>query len=131
MALMAIYCPLMPFIAITVALAWAEWRNLYRMNWDAVWTWIALHGPQTRAGRILWWQLITMIRFGYHGRPRLKNVPRPGYCCAPWCGGMWTWLTNETPAYSAHDGCYICEDCAAENDLETEAAWASYYSGCL
>lgn len=55
-------------------------------------------------------------------------MPRPGYCLR--CG-FWCWLTNERPAYSAHDGAFICEECAIDNDDETEAAWAEYHSGCL
>lgn len=55
-------------------------------------------------------------------------MPRPGYCirCNAWC-----WLTNERPAYSAYDGAFICEECAIDNDYETECAWREYYSGCL
>lgn len=55
-------------------------------------------------------------------------MPRPGYCA---CCGSWCWLTNERPAYSAYDGCFLCEDCAEHNDEETRFAWAEYYSGCL
>lgn len=54
--------------------------------------------------------------------------PRLGYCMR--CG-VWTWLTNERPAYSAYDGAFICEDCAIMNDDETRAAWDEYYSGRL
>jgi len=45
--------------------------------------------------------------------------------------GVWSWLTNERPAYSAFDGAFICEDCAIMNDDETRAAWDEYYSGRL
>ena len=71
----------------------------------------------TRASRYL--QLAILAR-----RP-LRYWPRPGYCQ---CCGSWAWLTNETPAYSAHDGAYICEPCAIENDKDTEEAWREYYS---
>lgn len=57
-----------------------------------------------------------------------RQWPRPGYCHR--CGA-WAWLTNETPAYSAYDGAYLCEYCAIENDIDTDAAWREYYGGLL
>lgn len=71
-------------------------------------------------------RVLSRIRHG--SAPRLKDVPRPGYCH---CCGAWSWLTNETPAYSAFDGAYLCEECAVENDENTRAARAEYYAGCL
>lgn len=59
---------------------------------------------------------------------RFRNLPRPGYCL---CCNAWSWRTNETPAYSAYDGAWLCDDCADDNDEETRRAWAEYYSGCL
>jgi hypothetical protein len=59
----------------------------------------------------------------------LKQWPIPGRCHR--CG---TWVllrTNETPAYSAYDGAYLCEPCADQNDEDTRMAWAEYYSGLL
>jgi len=72
--------------------------------------------------RWVWWRV--KHRAGVY----MREVPRPGYCH---CCGAWAWLTNETPAYSAHDGAYLCEECAIENDKNTEAAWTEYYAGCL
>lgn len=61
-------------------------------------------------------------------RPR-SQWPRPGRCH---CCERWTLLrTNETPAYSAYDGAFLCEACADANHKETEQAWRDYYSGCL
>ena len=80
----------------------------------------------TRAAAILKWHLYSFFILGY--KLKLKNLPRPGYCQ---CCNYWAWLTNETPAYSAYDGAYICEECAIVNDSETEHAWSEYYSGCL
>jgi len=64
----------------------------------------------------------------FRSRLSPRHWPRPGYCH---CCGTWTWLTNETPAYSAYDGAYLCEDCAAENDRETAFAWAEYWQSRL
>ena len=80
----------------------------------------------TQAGARIWWLLRYAIWRGWW--PKLKDIPRPGYCM---CCGMWAWLTNEAPAYSAHDGAYLCEECADENARETELAWRDYYSSVL
>ena len=64
------------------------------------------------------------IRYGYI--KSRKFWPRVGYCH---CCRDWAWLTNETPAYSAHDGSYLCGECAEVNDRETDYAWRDYYSG--
>ena len=55
-----------------------------------------------------------------------RRWPRIGHCH---CCCDWAWLTNETPAYSAHDGSYLCGECAEVNDRETDYAWRDYYSG--
>lgn len=68
------------------------------------------------------------LQLAFLARRPARYWPRPGYCQC--CGG-WSWLTNETPAYSAYDGAYLCEDCAIENDINTAAAWEEYYSGLL
>jgi hypothetical protein len=78
----------------------------------------------TRAAEQLW----RVLRGRDRRLPTSFWLPRPGYCAC--CGG-WAWLTNERPAYSAYDGAFICEECAVENDKETAAAWAEYYSGRL
>jgi hypothetical protein len=76
----------------------------------------------TRAGESLWWRIrhLRLWRFW-------KDV-KPAYCG---CCNVWTWCTNETPAYSAHDGCFLCEECADINDKETAQAWRDYYSDRL
>lgn len=71
---------------------------------------------------------LEMLKRAFRRRLERKHWPRPGYCH---CCGAWTWLTNETPAYSAFDGAYLCEECADENDEETRLAWREYYAGCL
>lgn len=72
-----------------------------------------------------WHQLRRCFRW----RLPWRQWPKPGRCD---CCRRWTWLrTNETPAYSAYDGVFLCEPCAEDNDRETEGAWADYYAGRL
>lgn len=51
------------------------------------------------------------------------EMPRPRYCD---CCKLYGWCTLEMAAYSTSHG-FLCEDCAIENDRETEHAWASFY----
>ena len=50
-------------------------------------------------------------------------LPRPRYCE---CCKLYAWCTFEMAAYSTAHG-FLCEDCAIDNEKETEHAWASFY----
>jgi hypothetical protein len=79
----------------------------------------------TRAQTAAYWSLRLFFR---NPLISLRKFPKIGYCD---CCGSWGWNTNEVPAYSAYDGAYLCEECAIENDKETDMAWAAYYAGRL
>lgn len=70
---------------------------------------------------------IAILRRGEHKRAA-RFWPKLGFCL---CCGSLSWLTNERPAYSSYDGAFLCEDCANENDKETDLAWQDYYDSRL
>lgn len=68
----------------------------------------------------LLWQKKRFIRFA-------EPLPRIGSCD---CCGSWTWRTQEPIARSIGRA-WLCDDCAAIEEVECDQAWAEYYSGRL
>lgn len=64
--------------------------------------------------------VIGLLRFK---GPTAYVLPRPGYCE---CCKAYAWRTSEMAAYSTVYG-FLCEDCADDNEKETDHAWASFH----
>lgn len=61
-----------------------------------------------------------------------------GFTCAcetasrgqPYGSGFWT-LCREQQINRSSASAWMCEECADEEQIEVDAAWAEYHSGCL